>query len=411
MKVGINKWVVYFISVLNSILLIFLIGVKGTIDSVTYIDAWDNSISCGLIDECRTPIYPIFLGLVKAIAGESSYTLAIIFQHVVFLVSVIYFNKIADWIIQSHKMVLWLTLLYAILPATSSWANFILTESFAISGVVFLFYNLLKYHRKPSWSCVFGVTFWLLLLIFLRPAFLYLLPAIFIAWILFFKDNSFKSFLGFLGILFVALSVCGYSYSYKEKYGIFAITSVSVVNQAFIAFNDGLMKPEYTDNDEFKSFINENKDRDPSGFVFTFHKDFSLDIISRAIRESQKDQPLIWIKNAIGRSYHASQMPWLVCYLESAIIADMVGLKIICIYLFLLLFGFFLIKESLVKRKIYKISTLLLIAIFGNIVTVIIGAQGEWGRLLIPSFPLILLLVGELSNFLSVKEYTEDALS
>lgn len=413
MKVSLTDKLVYVIAVLNSILLITLLGVQLRFDSTSYISAWEDSLSLGIIDELRTPVYPLFLGLMKLVAGKSFCFWSIVVQHIVLLVSVFYFKKMADWMIQSPSMARWLTLFYAIIPSTASWANCILTELFAVTGVVFLFYNIFMFYRKPSWFSIVWSTFWLAFLLFLRPAFLYLLPVCFIAWVFYIKRNRSMSISGICGIVLVFLMECCYCIQYDKKFGLFAPSSVSVFNQSYMAFGDGLMKPDYTDNLEYKNFIVDYIESESETVSYSDIQPFGFVTVAKSIQASQKDQPIQWVKKAFGRFYQASQMSFFASLVEYGILYDMVRFKINInsVYVFLILFTLLLVYKSISNRTIYIASTLLLISFLGNLITAVAGAQGEWGRLLIPSLPLFFLLIGQLTNYFKIKDNTDDALS
>lgn len=399
MKVRLTDKAIYIIAILNSIILILTWGVHIAIDTPTYVYAWDNSFSNGIIDILRTPIYPLILGLTKAIFGENFYWATIVLQHCVLIISVIYFKRMLEWKIKSPTAVRWITLAYAIMPATSSWANCILTELFAFTGVVFLFYNLLKFYKKTSWSCVIWSTFWLAFLIFLRPAFLYLIPSCIIAWIFFYKYKKQMSLCGILGVICITLLEGFYCKKFEEQYGVFAPSSVSTINLSYLAFHDGLMKPEYTNDVGLKQYIESYDSTNPDNFGPSV-SEYGLVTIATAIKSSQKDQPFEWIKKGLGRFYRASQMSYLAAYAGYVTITDMIGINLNSLYLFILVFSFFLIKKSVKNRKIYKVSSLLLLTGIGNLVTAVIGAQSEWGRLLIPSLPLFLILFGQIFNYI-----------
>lgn len=401
MKLRLTDKSVYVIAVLNSLLLILIWNAHICIDTSSYISAWDNSWSKGIIDELRTPIYPLFLGLLKAISVNHFYTIAIIIQHCIFLTSVFYFKRILEWNIKSETVVRWITLLYAVLPATSTWASCILTECFAISGVVFLFYNLLKFERHPSVSSVIWSTIWLAFLVFLRPAFLYLIPACLIAWALFFKKNIILSLCGIAGVVIVSVSECVYCEKFEDRYGIFAPSSVGVINQSWMAFRDGLVKSEYTDNLELKEYIESADFSDPDTYVPTIDK-YGLTTMASVVDASKRDQPVEWIRKVLGRFYQASQFPFLAAYAGYTTITDMIGININSLYLFLIVFSVILVVTGIRKRKIYQIPTLLLLTILGNLVTAVIGAQNEWGRLLLPSLPLFIVLVGRAINYIKI---------
>lgn len=380
MKFQFNDKIIIILAAINALVLIVTKGVVFAEDSESYINAWQDSLSQGHIDFTRTPTYPLILGALKVIAGPHLSQLCIVLQYIVFLISVWVFRKITLQIFQSSTIGRWLTLIYALLPLTCNWASSILTESFAISGSVFLFYHLLKFFHTPSWQHVLYGTLWLTILIFLRPAFLYLLPVCLIAWVMYWRRSPKLSMYGLLGVLAVSLLEYGYCSKYEERFGIFAPSNVSTVNFTYLAFRDGLMKPEYTDNAAFRTFIEQYDNSEPILYCpFPTIEEYGLTTVAHAIQTSQQDQTAQWIRKAIGRFGEAAQF-----FHHSFVI----------LYIFLILFTFTLLRRTLIHRQFYPIPTLLLIATLGNLFTAIIGAQGEWLRLITPSFPLLILMTG-----------------
>ena len=380
MKLKFNDNTILILATFNALVLIISKGVVFAEDSESYINAWQDSLSQGYIDFTRTPTYPLILGALKAIAGPRLSQLCIILQYMVFLISVWVFRKITLQILPSVSIGRWLTLIYALLPLTCNWASSILTESFAISVSVFLFYHLLKFFYAPSLGHVLWGALWLTFLIFLRPAFLYLLPVCLIVSAMYWRLSPKLSLSSLIGVLTVSLLEYSYCSIYEERFGIFAPSNVSTVNFTYLAFRDGLMKPEYTNNVAFQTFIEQYDNSEPISYCpFPTIEEYGLKTVAHAVHNSQQDQTIKWIRNALGRFGEATQF-----FHHSFVI----------LYIFLIFFTFNLLWHALICRQFYPIPTLLLIATLGNLFTAIIGAQGEWLRLITPSFPLLILMIG-----------------
>ena len=69
MKKNKDLAIIYAYAIASSSILILGWGVQETFDSSSYISAWD-SFNNGKIDMLRTPVYPVFLGVMKIIFGE-----------------------------------------------------------------------------------------------------------------------------------------------------------------------------------------------------------------------------------------------------------------------------------------------------------------------------------------------------
>ena len=61
-------------------------------DTLSYIAAWEI-LKEGQLDEWRTPVYPLILGIFKTLFGDTKYLqYVVLFQHFIFLISIKYFD-------------------------------------------------------------------------------------------------------------------------------------------------------------------------------------------------------------------------------------------------------------------------------------------------------------------------------
>lgn len=393
-----DKWI-YIIAVINSLLLILIFGVRTHYDTTSYIDAWNNSWSKGVMDIFRTPVYPTIIGLTKAIFGTHFMLAIVIIQHIVFIVSIYYFRKIVNWEIKSKKVAFWITLLYILLPATASWANSIMTELFALTGAVFLFYNIFAFQQINKLSNICWCFFWFVFLLFLRPACLYLFPVMVLVWILFYKYHKFYAILGISGVLIVGILELSYCNTFKNKYGIFAVSSVNTINQSWDAFENGLMKPSYTDNVNYKTFI--SKYNDSTIYSPILIDKYGLATVQKSIANSKNDQKKEWIKYSIMNFCNNSQSSLFYAYtIKSISVRHLIGLSFHFLYLFILGYFIVLLAMTIQKKRIYRSSLILWTTVVGNLLILIIGTKSDWGRLIVPSLPIVLIMFGQAFNYI-----------
>lgn len=392
---------IYLIAIINSILLIIVFGVYSQDwDTYSYIDAWDNSLAHATIDKLRTPIYPLFIGICKFIFGTNYMLACIIFQHIVFIISIHYFKQMLAWKVNSSKIVTILSLIYILLPSISSWANCLLTELFALVGIIFLFYNIFAFQHKAKLQNILCSIFWLAFLIFLRPAFIFLFPAITIALLLMYNVKKRTVIIGVVGIALVGFAEVLYCIKYNDLYGIFAPSSVSTINQSYIAFEKRLIDTTDTDDTEFQECILENKGK--KIFPITIIESYGLATVQQAVSSSQNRLPVLWGKNILLRIRKAASYSYMSTHSGSRIINEMLTININILYIFLFVCFIFIIYRYISIRKLYITFTILWITIFGNLSTVIIGAQDEYGRLLVPTIPLILIMIGQAFNYIKI---------
>ncbi|MCF0126788.1 MAG: hypothetical protein HUJ68_13740 [Clostridia bacterium] len=398
--------VIYVIAMINIIVIVAFSDDYLWPDAQTYIDAWENSISQGKLDIFRTPVYPTFLGICKYIAGTDFLRLAIALQFIIFFISIFYFNKIASFIIESKKVVWFVTLVYSILSGISSWAIVILTESLAISGSVFLIYNITQYFKTNKIFNIACITFWMLFLLFLRPAFLYLIPICILMWIFAVKAKKRNATFGVASILFIILIYSAYCFQFKKEYGVFTSSSVGILNHTNIAIYKGLYTPDFIDSQEYKTYCQQQEEAIDEIWLITNYaaKHYGLVEIQKEVFDSYKNQPIEWIKifyNNFISTFDNYYPPIYSLYSNRTLkmITRGLTINIIFIYIFAALYCVVLLKWKKKKNEYFVFSCLLWLSLLLNIVTATIGAPLEWGRLITPSAPIFMLLLGQSLNF------------
>lgn len=399
----------FTIVIIVSICVAFSSKIIQYLDTQTYISAWLDNLSKGEIDDFRTPIYPIYLGIVMQLAPTHNLLFTIIGQHVVFLISLIYLKKMISWFTNSHFIECCSVLIYALYVI--NWNNYILTESFAISGVVFLLYNILQYYLAGRESSIVWATIWLAFLVFLRPAFLFLFPACFFAWCLFYKKYGKRVLLGILGVFIVGVLELGYCKKFEEKYGLFLPSKVSITNSFQIAILEGAVKPDYAENKTVKEYLIGLPDfyRKEAKTLWNYNgqnpmpKELSFQEQAVIVSKSRKEQPMKWVLSCWHHFFDSLSMRFPVEVGPFSIFLIYIpGTILLTIWLFIIYFLFccFMIVTN---KKIPVISAILWITSVGNYITIIIGAQAEWARLLSPSIPLLTLMIVQLLGFVNWK--------
>ena len=392
----VSKWnlsplqIIYGLAIINSLALIFFVGWKTCPDSITYVQAWDV-ISSGEIDKWRTPIYPIFLGVIQSIVGKEYLHIATIcIQQLIFLLSIQYFYQAIRQLCQNLTVVFWITLFYALHPGVSSWNNFILTESLAVIFSVFLIYSALKVWKEASLKACFYFTLWLLLLIFLRPAFVYMLPVSLVAWIMAgFKRKEIRSvsFICIAGVITVSCCQLLYMKAFETKYGVFTPSGISTVNQYCLAKQGNILNPDLIKHPKLKTYIERtiNKETDE---VFDH---FELRDIQDAVSVSNKNNPIGYIKKAGGRLFRAAHGSYPPSYCEGTYLwlSHLFAVPFYVMYQFLFIYFLVLLYWMYRHKTVPWFSSFLFMLGCSNLIVAIVGAQAEWSRLVLPSLPSI----------------------
>lgn len=346
-------------------------------DSMTYISASENYLN-GNIDLFRTPVYPVILGGLRMLFGEQYYLWSTIcLQYAISLVSGYFFYKLSNTLIKSKDICFWITLFYMAYPSMTRWNNYILTESFAISGTVLFLYILVRLFREASVTLMISYVLTLLFLLFLRPAFIYIIPVLFLVFlILFFRKRSNKVFgVGIFGLLVCTIALFSYMKVYERQYGIFASSNVSIINHYYIARQNGLFYTDGVDDydDNLKNYILESYEK--NGRTLDDHltlwseamdviEKFELKEIDKLLSTSYRHNSIDALKSIGGRLYRSSQtFLFFAGFGFFDTVFDILGLSLgmDLLYLFLLLYVLVMMRWMLKRKQIPLISSTFLL--------------------------------------------------
>lgn len=393
-------------AILTSIILILGWGVRETSDSESYICAWDNFVR-GEIDVLRTPVYPCFLGLMKTLFGEHYYRIAVIcMQHIVFIISIYCFHKVALIFIPSKRIAFVVSLCYATFSLLITWNNYILTESFSVSGTVMLTYVIFK--MRQSNSLLYALWHFLLLaiLVFLRPSFIYMIFVLGCIWfsLSFVKKERITSLCGMTGVVMTVLLLLLYAKAYERAHGIYACSCVNTINQIFVARQYELWNPDVIDNQKLKEHIVEydtdiTSEDNIWNETLMLKDKFDLKTLNDAIYGSYKSNPIKWFESCWTR--FIKSMDYYLFTIDTGTNPLLRRLRFVeptlCfLYVFILIYTTILCVYVVKVKKVPWMSLLFNVLIIGNVVVAIVGAQNGWSRLVRASIPLFLLMVGQL---------------
>lgn len=397
---------------INSLFWVVFRGVIMHADSASFIEAADVVIK-GDIDSMRTPGYPFFLGCLKALFGTQLYLYAVILvQHLVFLLSAACLYRLAERIIsQSSSIPFYLTLIYILHPFIASWNNYIVPESFSISGTAFLVYLTVNLRDSAKWKTglLSGLVLtWLLLL---KPAMIFLLPLLALLWICtsFAKAYRKNALIGMVAVAVGACCILCYMDSFKKQYGIFSTSYVGTLNQYHIARKYGILNPVYVTDSGIRTDLQKSietaGDR-PDDYRFLFHEAehmisvHSLPSVHAAIAHCNRQQPGKAIRAIVGRLYEAANDPLLVSHVYKSRYGQLFCFHVSSLFFFLVIYTALLCIWIVRTRKIPWITVLLFMVGISQIVVSVIGAQSAWGRLVLPALPVYFLMIGQVLHMI-----------
>lgn len=402
---------IYVCAIIGLFLLAIVFKPTSQPDTGSYFLAGEKLFS-GSLDVLRTPVYPFICHIVDILAPSHHYITLTIIQSVVFLISVFCFYKTSTSLMERRAVAFWCSLFYALSPAISTWVLLSITESLSCSFVVIFFYYLVESTEHPSLLNSIGQVAMLLLVLFIRPSFIYVIPLAVIYWTyLLVKKRDAKTLVNFAGILLCLSAYLIYCNAFKRQYKVFATSSVSTVNVCMRLVNEPqLLETKAVNNAEMQTYIANNIDTCRYAWQIyhlsnRFIDRYGLDNFNKIIRETvskhKKEIARIYIEGMVTAAKSSVfTYEWMKPY-ESTIQASLFRParflfclpNITCGTLLLILaaYAFFLLKRMASERRIFALSSFTWCMAFGGILTVIIGADADYSRLCVPSLPFVTL--------------------
>lgn len=398
--------VLFSLAILEIVIACSLSGtVREAFDTASYISAADN-LQNGHLDLLRTPVYPFFIWLFRIVFGSTWQIALVILQFGAILLSAVYLKKIADRYIANPKITFWVVAAYLLWPiCLIYYSRQLVTEAFAIAGVVYWVWSLAKTDfRSPNPAAPLLSFFWLTFLIFLRPVFLYLLPAAFIYYIVAgarmkWKNSRFYA----VGLSLTAL-VCAliglYRYELHREYGINSFTTVTSINNYFTVREAGLRNPDIIKDEALKAIISQtprtvNPEDANTEIYLEFWKinDLNKPVEFEAyVQDMMRDNP-----EAVSRVMWdrlTKKMPRAMMISVPSDAANRFMPKF-ALYWILTGIAFAIFAIQWVKTKRFPLTTFVLGWVtVGLVVTSGIAAMGEFDRLVYPGNSALLLLTG-----------------
>jgi len=407
MKLNNDLKIIYAIALFEAIVLILGPGPKfiDDCDTPSYIDAWD-SFTNGTIDLLRTPVYPAFLGLLKNILGQPLYMwIAILIQHFIFFLSIGILYKLIRLFAGSSRIAFWITLFYSSYPGFTFTNNWGLTQSFALSGCVFIIYLTLLLCKQPTIWRGGLFTFMLLFLLFLRPGLVYFLPVFFLSWVLYLFKNKRTGVIGLVGVVIAALTVFFYMKAFERQYGLFTFTGITVKNQFTIARDAGFFDSSSDLVRDYDKTYEEiyPKEHNWSMVDKVYYSKHKITDVYDSINNAFRKDPIRWVAFCYDRLYRSAQEPLSglcqIKYKEKKL--DIVGPMVNTIYLFVFFYSILLIYWIIKRKMVPWLSLLLCMLIICNTITTIVGAP--YGSYILPVTPFYLMLIAQVLSCMKFK--------
>jgi len=416
--------VIYGFALLATFVIVTLFTVSIQTDTPSYIGAGNNILN-GIIDEMRTPVYPLIYMLSEVICVQFPFRVLFVIQLVSFYISIFYMYKLCGLLINSRTIRFVVTLFYACSPNFILWTTIMLTESLSVSLLIIFCYTVI--HSYKTGVKQYAAYNFLLLatLVFLRPIFIFLVPIVLLLW-LYVLVREGRLVVSAVMNLFFIMIFCGiylsYCKAYENRYGIFATSFVSDINQYTILDNIGLTRDASAIKDKrmrsnVETWLKENKDTLNDKEFGYKHFEFIRDNYGRTalqhyIRDTIKGNLSKYITYRIEMLRFALYDCAIAIYLHTPY-------KTIhtCVYLYrasfpltlhgicwlLVISGVLFSVFGIKQHKMPLCSFFLWAIVSANFVTALIGALGEYPRLILPSLPMLFIIVAMLMDMITVK--------
>jgi len=407
----------------------FIIYSRGSIlsDGYSYFDAWEV-IKGGHTDQLRTPVYAIFVGILKEIFGKESALIIIPIIHwILYLISLRGVWQIDNWLGVSRKANVIVILSLMLIPGFWCFNHLTMAENFSTCGVILLLWlsgRYIRFHRKSE-LYMSGAT--LTALIFTKPMFIFLIPLMTIFWAIVCQGRKKHLLIGGLSITTSIGLVLLYVYCMAHTYTVPGLTIATSYNSYYCMRADGLIIPEEIKDPELRERFRPMYEKVPEGWLKTqpYWKEIwalnwqDLDILVKTAIENHPEEvasnTLKRFKISLTKSQFYSLIEELGLSPEyDKDYADWNGLTknkeggfiypfhrhlwfpIWTGILILVLFSTLCMRHWHLSKEFPVFSALTAAIYLTAYVTTIIGAQDSWGRIMTPINPLLAIMTGSI---------------
>ncbi len=353
-------------------------------DTASYFHSWEI-LKSGYFDCFRTPLYPIFIGLIHDLFPSAALTLILIIQNTLYILSA---SSLAIIGRKALRLPRWIAIAASVPYCTAYvynlYPDFILTDSLAASLFIFYVRATLSFISSPRpirTGILGGASF---ALVMLRPSFLFI-PIAALCIAPFLRSTSRNASRGLLaGAIFCLAATGAYACIYHAYAGKWGVSSVADVNIL-------MMHSRYKSDFDPEAY--------PLHYALSHHPEMRLEVwdavsiiaahqpwkIYTEVEEIQNERPeftFLATRSSIYRNlrYNIAHTP----------------VPLFAVPIFLLLY------TPLVLRRLYKHNPIaisgmwLWLLMCGQFAIIILNAPNEYQRLLMPVFPLIFIACADM---------------
>lgn len=420
---------------LSMMMLAVIIFVRGAVgynmDTSSYTSAWNEVYMHGGIDEFRTPVYPVVIGLCRIIGGENWGWFVVIVQAIAFYTCGVYFSRMISGIISNRRVALFTMFLYFLFYPVVNFIPVLGTEALAFSLLSLWGYYVWKFMQRPGWGYGTGVALMTLLEIMLRPSMLLLVIAIcgLFGAGMFMRRYRMTVFLLLLTVLPSVVTTALYVGEVERKTNVRTISIVSIINKYCMARQYRDVFPElltgYPEEvlELHKSWLEDGHYLDaghllncPDVVTWLDHcrqldydiSDSDMHLIpwleieylidnnvmtyrqlndfADAVKENHPD---IWYSNILHN------IAYSVTFKGRLKNAANIALPFA--------YGLLFVMACIRYRRFSMVNFLTLMIAGGSLLTLFLYAQDDYGRLMLPASPFLILMIGQIMNCITLR--------
>ena len=389
---------IFYFGILNPNLLLY------NSDSITYFTA-------DFFDLYRTPVYPTLLKSFEFFSKDNYINHLVFFQQVISFLSIIPFFYCAKKIVKNSYITVVATITYG------CWHYLLIQnvnlnpECLTITGSTLILFLFVKYVESPNRITVALIAFTSLILIMLKPTYLILLFIIIvflIARLFLFKQEKKILYWGFLSWFISVLVILGYCEMNSRLNGNFVLSKITLNNAiANVILSDSY---KHGDDKELIEIIDSAKNRGVYNLMFLLNNEY-IDSYKLSIEKFPSFLPLtdninysLNMPDTENFSYarlvkFVNKSRYSTTYLKFIIQRSAKIILNLRISFFFIICELALIFYAYIKhRKIPWALLFSIVFVIGQLITIIIGGIGDRPRLLIPSYPLFIIIIASFFN-------------
>lgn len=400
-------------------------------DGYSYFDAWET-IKGGHTDRLRTPVYAMLVGFLTELFGKDTALVIIPVIHwIIYIAALRAVWQIDNWIGISHWINCAVILTLVTVPGFWVFNHITMAETFSTCGIILLIWLSGRYLLGGEKSTLYCAGFTMVILIFTKPMFIFLIPVMALFWLIVCRRNRRHLIAAGISVTASTCMTAIYIYCMAHTYLVPSLSIATTYNQYYCMRAEGLIIPDEIDNSDLRERFQPLYDSIPGGWYKTqpYWQEMwmfnwpDLDVLAKTAINHHPEKVLAATAQRFRTSLSTSQFYSLVDELglspeydrmyanwngidhnrEGGFIYPFHRLIRFPIWGGLVILSVFAIIWSYRWRRQHRLPALpaLIATIYLTAyITTVIGAHDSWGRILTPVNPLLVMMAGSIASII-----------